>query len=673
MEELIDEILNKTGSKLSKLEESFYRTVLNHFVDKLDIGEGSKIKFNTTSISAINSLSEKLGGLDKSLISLGEDIQNNVGKIADASLRDFAKYDTKDSGFQEVVKKSITDKANSSINSNLSLERSFAELKQRSMALMSRPEGITLSDLRKMLKTEAFDKKIATRYFAAWTQDVYYQYQRSTSNEMRKKLGFRFAIYQGGLIDTSRAFCDERNGNVYHEDEINSWDDLEFDGKLQVGHKCLLDCGGYRCRHRWGWVSDEVAFAMRPELEIKYGKKAEAKVVEIEVPKPAEAYKNVKYIKDEFSQEEQNKYLKLAGVPEDFKGGVIVRKLPTSGSILISAKSDLIEMYRYIDLDKSTIANEEFKIPKDSIYKGQGSNIFKNQVNEAIENGFKKLVTYASRDGDYNGYYTWARLGYRPRISEKIEVDELNKKAGTNFKSWDEIVNTQQGLAAWKQYGRSFDGVFGLTPGSKSLEVLNNYINSKNKVEKLLNKKLVAADYEATIDPERSSIYKVSSTFDESKFDADFVVEAKTLRAYTQQAYYVNKKIINGESLDIYDKKYIDNLDNSLEKLPIEKTQNLYRYINMSAKEFIKINNIKEGELLNFKSYTSTTTSKSSAVDDPNSSIDKSVVLIVESHRSGRNIANFSVSKGENEILFPRNTNWKIRKIDNNKIYIYEQ
>lgn len=277
MDEIIDDILKNTGSNLSKLEESFYKTVLNHFIDKLDIAEGGKIAFSNKSILAVNQLSAKLGSLDKSLVALGTEIQNNVSKIADASLKDFAKYDTATSDFQKEVKKNIVNKANRSINENISLERSFAELKQRAMALMGRPEGITLSDLRKMLKSEAFDKKIATRYFAAWTQDVYYQYQRSTSNEMRKKLGFRFAIYQGGIIETTRTFCDERNGNVYHEDEIAEMDKLEFDGKLQVGHNCLLDCGGYRCRHRWGWVSDEIAFAMRPELEVKYGKKTEAK------------------------------------------------------------------------------------------------------------------------------------------------------------------------------------------------------------------------------------------------------------------------------------------------------------------------------------------------------------------------------------------------------------
>jgi hypothetical protein len=426
MDEIIDEILSKTGSNLGKLEETFYRTVLDHFVDKLDIVEGSKILFNDRSKAAVNSLSSKLGNLNGFLLALGENIQNGVGKITEATLKDYAKYDTKEATLQNQVKKTINEKVNSSINSNLSLERPFAELKQRAMALLSRPEGITLSELRKVLKTEAFNKKIATRYFAAWTQDVYYQYQRSTSNEMRKKLGFRFAIYQGGTIETTRPFCEERNGKVYHEDEINDWDDLDFAGKLQVGHKCIIDCGGYRCRHRWGWVSDEVAFAMRPELEAKYGKKVEPKIepkVDIEV----KAYSGVKYLKEEFNFED-TRMLKLGktGLSADEHASNLKRAFSSLGVNKVTYNSKLSK--KGIDRKSAAVA----ALLKEYNFDGKGSRVeieFSSGGSAFGEVWFNERleitsINFGHRDSE-------ARLFNRSQGSISSKVDKENSDLGT--------------------------------------------------------------------------------------------------------------------------------------------------------------------------------------------------------------------------------------------------
>ena len=59
---------------------------------------------------------------------------------------------------------------------------------------------------------------------------------------------------------------------MYHEDEIKSWENLNFAGKPETGYNPIVDLGGYNCRHRLDWVSDQVAFRLRPELKEKYGK-----------------------------------------------------------------------------------------------------------------------------------------------------------------------------------------------------------------------------------------------------------------------------------------------------------------------------------------------------------------------------------------------------------------
>lgn len=63
-----------------------------------------------------------------------------------------------------------------------------------------------------------------------------------------KKLGeaadIEFYEYFGGIIETTRPFCEERNGQVFHIEEINRMDNGQIPDVFIAG-------GGYNCRHEW--------------------------------------------------------------------------------------------------------------------------------------------------------------------------------------------------------------------------------------------------------------------------------------------------------------------------------------------------------------------------------------------------------------------------------------
>jgi hypothetical protein len=90
--------------------------------------------------------------------------------------------------------------------------------------------------------------------------------QRVGANRIRVDLGLKYAVYQGGLIKTSRDFCEDRNNKCFSEKEIMSWENLNWEGKPQIGYNALIDCGGYNCRHRLDWISEEYAKRLRPDL-----------------------------------------------------------------------------------------------------------------------------------------------------------------------------------------------------------------------------------------------------------------------------------------------------------------------------------------------------------------------------------------------------------------------
>ena len=61
--------------------------------------------------------------------------------------------------------------------------------------------------------------------------------------------------YVGGLIDTSREFCQQHDGAIYTEEEIRDiWND-SWPG--QAPGDPFVVRGGYNCRHTWVAVEEE--------------------------------------------------------------------------------------------------------------------------------------------------------------------------------------------------------------------------------------------------------------------------------------------------------------------------------------------------------------------------------------------------------------------------------
>ena len=83
-------------------------------------------------------------------------------------------------------------------------------------------------------------------------------YTRSLDEQFSQELRLNYAIYAGTEIKTTRHFCDSRINNVYNRETINSWNDLQFQGKKD-NHIMVIDLGGYNCRHDLNWVSYEVS------------------------------------------------------------------------------------------------------------------------------------------------------------------------------------------------------------------------------------------------------------------------------------------------------------------------------------------------------------------------------------------------------------------------------
>jgi hypothetical protein len=74
---------------------------------------------------------------------------------------------------------------------------------------------------------------------------------RALANATYIDLGIEWYRYQGGEIDTTRPFCEERNGKYYHRSEIEGWAKKEWSGQIQGTNEqnIFVFAGGWNCRH----------------------------------------------------------------------------------------------------------------------------------------------------------------------------------------------------------------------------------------------------------------------------------------------------------------------------------------------------------------------------------------------------------------------------------------
>lgn len=152
------------------------------------------------------------------------------------------------------------------------LESPLAKIKRLTIQSIRSSAQIAelLDALRVLVNGETKDQRgIIEKEISDVTQDLLPRMDRNISTDFATDLQFSYAIYQGGLIKTSRPFCIARNDKVFHHDEIEKFgtnidqyggysNKPDFAGKTDP-YDPFRDLGGHNCRHSLDWISDELA------------------------------------------------------------------------------------------------------------------------------------------------------------------------------------------------------------------------------------------------------------------------------------------------------------------------------------------------------------------------------------------------------------------------------
>lgn len=112
-------------------------------------------------------------------------------------------------------------------------------------------------------------------HYRTFAHDTFSQFSNEYADKVAVRIGLNAAVYEGGLIETSRDFCIKKNGKVFTRKEINNWvndPDLLMTKEEKAAGKPFdyvptRDKGRWNCRHDFNWIPNDEAIAMRPELK----------------------------------------------------------------------------------------------------------------------------------------------------------------------------------------------------------------------------------------------------------------------------------------------------------------------------------------------------------------------------------------------------------------------
>jgi SPP1 gp7 family putative phage head morphogenesis protein len=158
-----------------------------------------------------------------------------------------------------------------------------------------------------------------------------------------------------------------------------------------------------------------------------------------------------------------------AKVTTSEKRGRVVRTMVEHGRT--------IKAERMFFPDEKSVYHANFKIDKS--LKGAGVKSFAMQVQTYRRAGYKKITTLAARvDGEYNGYYTWARFGFDAELGELYAM-RAEKAGFKGVKRVSELMRTKAGREWWLEHGVTMDMEFDLSDNSHGIAVLEAYIEER--------------------------------------------------------------------------------------------------------------------------------------------------------------------------------------------------
>jgi hypothetical protein len=117
--------------------------------------------------------------------------------------------------------------------------------------IVNKIQGAMLGDSRMKDFRPAMQRAVSRRFndfFEVNTVAVLFNTYNAANRFFAKEYKYKKFRYEGGLIADSRDFCVERDGLEFWIEDGESWNDLDWKGKIP-GVDFFVQVGGYNCKH----------------------------------------------------------------------------------------------------------------------------------------------------------------------------------------------------------------------------------------------------------------------------------------------------------------------------------------------------------------------------------------------------------------------------------------
>jgi len=112
--------------------------------------------------------------------------------------------------------------------------------------------NLLVRNVKPIFKSSKKARSLLSKYYLKYAFNPVMQTLNSVSYKLAKQYGATHFLYAGDLIEKSRTFCIQRAGKTYSIEEGNSWNQIEWNGKIE-GVDFFVQCGGWACRHHLEW------------------------------------------------------------------------------------------------------------------------------------------------------------------------------------------------------------------------------------------------------------------------------------------------------------------------------------------------------------------------------------------------------------------------------------
>lgn len=276
---LIDLLLKELQDKLVDVQGKLLSRFITEWVDTLDVDDETGVIKNTLRNKRL------LENVDKVFTSyvktdgvvIAKTMMDGIQQILDFNGKYYKNFATHAElaplkpQVKSLVESWLGLKGNGALEGNgylaktISDPRILGDLKNLALKAVVGQQGYkeTLKTVKNFIDGNKDTAGLLEKYHRNFVYDTISQVDRATSGMFADKLGLNYAIYEGGLIKTSRKFCKDRNGKVFTKEEIAAFRPKEG---IPDNYNPFQDLGGYGCRHHLNWISYAVAVALRPDL-----------------------------------------------------------------------------------------------------------------------------------------------------------------------------------------------------------------------------------------------------------------------------------------------------------------------------------------------------------------------------------------------------------------------